>query len=67
MINASKGTEFEELVQILMEYRQGLLRDINILVDERNKDIEEATWKFAKWKWLKSFLKFIYSHIKKVT
>lgn len=52
MIDVSKGTEFEELVQSLMDYRQELQKNINLL-------IEEATWKFAKWTWLKRLLKSI--------
>ena len=69
MIEVSKGTEFEGLVQSLMEYRQELQKDIGLVIEEHNREmairVEEATWKFAKWTWLKRLLKFVNSFIKK--
>lgn len=71
LIDVSKGTKFEGLVQNLMEYRQVLQKDINTTIEELAEElnekhrkemaiqVEEATWKFAKWTWLKRFLKFI--------
>ncbi|HLP80914.1 MAG TPA: glycosyltransferase, partial [Nitrosomonas sp.] len=63
MIEVSKGTEFEELVQDLMEYRQELQNDVNLMIEDwatrLDKAVEEATWKFAKWTWLKRLLKFV--------
>jgi glycosyltransferase involved in cell wall biosynthesis len=73
MIEVSKGTEFDGLVQSLMEFRQELQQDVNLMIEETNKKmtvrieetIDDATWKFAKWKWLKWLLKFVNSQIKK--
>jgi hypothetical protein len=69
LLKVSRGTEFEELVQSLMEYRQELQKDINLTILELNEEhnqemalqIEAATWKFAKWTWLRRLLKYINS------
>jgi len=69
MLEVSKGTKFEGLVQSLMEYRQELQKEIKLAIEEHNKEmmirIEEATWKFAKWTWLKRLLKYINSLTKR--
>jgi len=85
MIESSKGTEFESLVQSLMEYRRNLQKDINLSIEQVRNDmnltinqmrsdmnlaieqlykemavrVEDATWKFARWEWLKNLLKRI--------
>jgi glycosyltransferase involved in cell wall biosynthesis len=67
MLEVSKDTEFGGLVQSLMEYRQELQKEINLTISELNEEhnqemaiqIEAATWKFAKWPWLKKMLKNI--------
>jgi len=61
MIEASMGTEFEELIQSLMDYRQELQKDMDLVIEEHAIRVEEATWKFAKWKWLKRLLKTVNS------
>jgi glycosyltransferase involved in cell wall biosynthesis len=62
ILEVSKGTEFEALVRNLMEYRHKFQKDHN---KEMAIRVEEATWKFARWAWLKNSLKFIYSLVNK--